>query len=60
MFETLGNSTYSFISTQKVDILNNKHFIEPGSFIVNILLDIALIAVSFIIWRFLWVGTNIL
>jgi hypothetical protein len=56
----LGNSSYSFISTQKVDILNNKHFIEPGSFIVNILLDIALIVVAFIIWRFLWVGINIL
>jgi hypothetical protein len=55
-----GNSSYSFISTQKVDILNNKHFIEPGSFIVNVLLDIVLIVISFVIWRFLWVGVNIL
>jgi hypothetical protein len=57
---SLTNEPISFISTQKVNLQNNKHFIEPKSFIFNIILDIGVIIFSFIVWRYLWVKLNVL
>jgi hypothetical protein len=55
-----NNQTFEFISTQKINLQNNKHFIEPKSFLFNIILDIGLIVFSFVVWRFLWIGLNLL
>lgn len=55
-----ANVTYDFISPQKIDLKNNKSFIEPKSFLFNIVIDIGLVIASFIVWRFLWIRLNLL
>ena len=55
-----GNATFEFISTQKINLQNNKHFIEPRQFIFNIILDLGVVVISFVVWWFLWIKRNLL